>query len=242
MLNVIILDDEEHAIINLSSLLSKHENIKICFKSTSPTEIINFSATHDFDMLFLDIKMPGITGFDVLDKIKQIRSIDFSIVFLTAYNDFALKAIKYSAFDYLLKPVDEDELTETIQKYIANQKRNTDINVDTLLEILHSEEKMKINTGSSIEFINPNQIAYAKAEGNYTELILEDNSDYVISKTLKEFSKDVSGRNFVRVHKSYIINKRYLSSFNRKSGICTLNCKSQVFSVPVSTRLARNLI
>ncbi len=241
MIKTVIIDDEKHAITNISTMLQKFDDVKIEFATTNPDEAIDYLVKNSPDLVFLDIKMPGQTGFDVLDKLKNLGVNSFDIVFLTAYDEFAIKAIKYSAFDYLLKPVDKQELQETINKYLAKKDSPKPHDYSQLLDLLQTDTKLKINTANGFEFLNRDDIAFANGDGNYTELMLTNKEKRVVSKTLKDLTNDLDERNFIRVHKSYLVNKKYITEYNRKNRICVLKCNLNEFLIPVSTRLAKNL-
>jgi two-component system LytT family response regulator len=241
MIKTVIIDDEKHAITNISTMLQKFDDVKIEYTTTNPEEAIQYLVKNETDLVFLDIKMPGQTGFDVLDKLNKLGVNSFNIIFLTAYDEFAIKAIKYSAFDYLLKPVDKNELQETINKLSTNKDTPKPYDYAQLLDLLQTEAKIKINTANGFEFLNRDDIAYAHGEGNYTELILTNKETRIISKTLKDLTLDLDDRYFVRVHKSYLLNKKYIKEYNRKDRICLLKCNLNEFLIPVSTRLAKNI-
>lgn len=241
MIRTVILDDEEHAIRNLCSLLQDFEDVDIVSKSTDTGYTINYMLKNECDLLFVDIKMPEQTGFDVLDKLNKLGVNSFDIVFLTAYDEFAIKAIKYAAFDYLLKPIDKIELQETINKYLAKKDAPKPYNYLQLLNLLQTEKKIKISTSIGYEYINLNDIAYAEGDRNYTVLVLTNKEKKLVSKTLKDIEEELSQFSFIRTHKSFLINKKYLTTFNRKESNCTLLCNTNKFVVPVSTRMAKNL-
>ena len=241
MIRTVILDDEDHAIRSLSSLLLENNDVDIVFKSTDADAAINFMLKNEVDLIFLDIKMPGQTGFDVLDKLNKLGVNSFEVVFLTAYDEFAIKAIKYAAFDYLLKPIDKIELQDTINKFLAKKDSPKPYSFQQLLNLLQTETKIKISTNTGYEYLNANDIAYAESDSNYTKLVLTNNETRLVSKTLKDIEDELTSCSFIRTHKSFLINKKYLTIFNRKDSNCTLICNSNNFIVPVSSRMAKNL-
>ncbi len=241
MIKAVIIDDEEYAIANLSTILYDYKDIEVVYKSTNVEAAINFLSKNETDILFLHIKMPGLTGFDVLDKLNKFGVNSCEVIFLTAYDEFAIKAIKYSTFDYLLKPVDKKELQDAINKFLAKKDSPKPYNYQQLLNLLQTNTKIKINSKNGYEYINTNDIAYAESDRNYTMIVLTNKEKKVVCKTLKDIETELFGFSFIRTHKSYLINKKYLTAFNRKENNCTLLCNTNKFVVPVSSRMAKNL-
>lgn len=241
MIRTVIIDDENHAITNLCTMLQKFKDIKIEYTTTNPNDAIGFLVNNDIDLVFLDIKMPGQTGFDVLDTLTKLGVNSFKLVFLTAYDEFAIKAIKYAAFDYLLKPVDKDELNDTINKLYADENAKTPCDYSQLLNLLNAEAKFKINTPTGYEYISINDIAYAESDSNYTILILTNNTTRTVSKSLKEVEAELGQYSFVRVHRKHLINKKYLVEYDRKKGKCILVCTKHTFEIEVSSRMSKNI-
>ncbi len=242
MIRTVIIDDENHAITNICTMLQKFEDVKIEYTATNPEDAIAYLVKNDADLVFLDIKMPGQTGFDVLDSLNNLGANSFKVVFLTAYDEFAIKAIKYTAFDYLLKPVDKQELQETINRVIAEKNTHKPYGYSQLLDLLKTEAKLKINTPNGYEFINTNDIAYAESTGNYTNLVLTNNTSRTVSKTLKEIETELEQFSFVRVHRKNLINKKHLAEYDRRNGKCILLCNTNTFEVEVSSRMSKNLL
>lgn len=240
MIKTIIVDDEENARKSLISLLNKYSEIEITDIATNGDDAISKIIEHSPDIVFLDIKMPSKNGFEVLDFLKNIGVNSFSVIILTAYEEFAIKAIKYNAFDYLLKPVDPEELHTTILKVkskIINQKNYftyKGINYDPY-------QKIKAITLSGYEYLDINDIVYVEGDGNYTVVIMSDGEEHTICKTLKDISLEINRPNFIRVHKSFLINKRFLIYYNKIEKCCILKSNNEEYTIPVSTRLFKSL-
>ncbi|KAF5037313.1 Transcriptional regulatory protein BtsR [anaerobic digester metagenome] len=237
MLKVIIVDDEAKARKSLTMLLEKIGNVQIVDSVENAQDAIRSIATQHPDIVFLDVKMPGMSGFDMLDSIDRIVLREFDVVFLTAYDEFAIRAIKYSAFDYLLKPVDEAELRETIDRYLANVHPLQDY--ESLKSALNQNNKIKIRTSTGFDFINAMDVVYIEGDGNYSKFVLDQDDERTVSRTLKDISVDLP-EEFLRVHKKYFINRQYLISINRQEHECLLGKGNVTFRIPVSVRMMKH--
>ena len=236
MLKVLIVDDEAKARKSLAMLLEKIGSVQIVASVENAQDAIHSIAIHHPDIVFLDVKMPGMSGFEMLDAIDRIVLREFDVVFLTAYDEFAIRAIKYSAFDYLLKPVDESELRETIGRYLANIHPLQDY--DALKGALSQNTKIKIRTQQGFEYINAMDIVYIEGDGNYSKFVLNQDDERTVSKTLKDISVELP-KEFLRVHKKYFINRNYLISINRQDHECLLGKGEVKFRIPVSVRMMK---
>lgn len=238
MLKAIIVDDEAKARRSLALLLTKIGNIQIIAEVSDAQEGIRAIAMNQPNIVFLDVKMPGMNGFDMLDSIDRIVLREFDVVFLTAYDEFAIRAIKYSAFDYLLKPVDEAELRETVGRYISNNHPLQDY--DALKTALNQNTKIRIRTTNGFEYIDAMDVVYIEGDGNYSRFVLAEDEVRTVSKTLKDISSDLPDC-FVRIHKKYFINTNFLVSLNRYDHECLLGKESVQYRVPVSVRMMKNV-
>lgn len=238
MLKVILVDDEAKARRSLALLLEKIGNVQVIAEASDAQEGIRAIAMNQPDIVFLDVKMPGLSGFDMLDSIDRIVLREFGVIFLTAYDEFAIRAIKYSAFDYLLKPVDEAELRETIDRYLSNNHPLQDY--DALKTALNQNTKIRIRTALGFEYINAMDVIYIEGDGNYSKFVLSKDDIRTVSRTLKDISIELP-EEFLRIHKKYYINKSYLVSLNRFNHECMLEKDSVQFRVPVSVRMMKNV-
>ena len=173
---------------------------------------------HNPDIVFLDIQMPDGTGFDVL---ASIIDKNFEVVFITAHEEFAIKAIKFSALDYLLKPVDLSELKSSLQKAIAAvNEKNDHTQFDALKANIQPNEKRRLvlKTQESVHVVELDQIIRCEADRNYTSFYLLDNKKILVSKTLKEYETLLSGHNFLRVQQSHLVNLDYIDRYDKKNG------------------------
>lgn len=173
---------------------------------------------HDPDIVFLDIQMPDGTGFDV------IRSIDdkhFEVVFITAHEEFAIKAIKFSALDYLLKPVDTAELKMAMEKALAAvDEKKESAQFDALQNNIQPNEKRRLvlKTQESVHVVELDHIIRCEADRNYTSFYLQDNKKILVSKTLKEYETLLAAHNFLRVQQSHLVNLDFVDRYDKKNG------------------------
>lgn len=218
----IIIDDEEHSVETLRWKLEQYcPEVAIIATFTSPVEGLDFLKNNAFDLLFLDIEMPFLNGFDILEELGEVSS---DVIFTTAYDDFGIKAIKYSALDYLLKPVQNQELRKAVDRHL--KKSNHQVSqpqVDALIENVKQVEHGKIArialpTLESIEFVEPDDIISVMSDSNYVTVHLVDGRQKVLSKTLKEFEELLGPYNFYRTHQSHLVNLNYVKEYIRSDG------------------------
>jgi len=173
---------------------------------------------HNPDIVFLDIQMPDGTGFDVL---ASIPNKTFEVIFITAHEEFAIKAIKFSALDYLLKPVDTTELKAALEKALVTiEERSEPSQFDALQKNIQPSEKRRLvlKTQESIHVVELDQIIRCEADRNYTSFFLLDNKKILVSKTLKEYETLLAGHNFLRVQQSHLVNIDYVDRYDKKNG------------------------
>ncbi len=216
-LNAIIIEDEINSREVLKSLLEEYcEQVKVIDTASNVEDAVKILNKTLVDVVFMDIEIQQGTGFDVLSK---IENINFEIIFTTAFDHYAIKAFKYSSLDYLLKPIDIDELIQAIHK-LRNKKNKLDYQ-NQLHLLLNNLQQPKVSriclaTGDEFEFIHVSDIILCKAEGSYTNFILTNQKNILVSKHLKEYENLLIEHHFMRVHKSYLINlkevKRYIKS------------------------------
>jgi two-component system, LytTR family, response regulator len=226
-LNAIIVDDEEYSRKSLFFLIDGYcSNVKIRGIAKSVKEARLMLKSNQIDLVFLDITMPYEDGFSLLPDLQKKTG---SVIFTTAFDQFALKAIKASAVDYLLKPIDIDELKESIEKAIFLKgllhnenlnKHNNPIQLSSLEENLNEIKKItKLNLPhlNGFNIININNIIYIEADSNYSIFHLENQDRLVVSKHLKEYEEILANSEFSRIHKSTIINLKHLKNYSNKN-------------------------
>lgn len=221
MIKVVLVDDELHCTESLEILLkSFNKPIQIIGKYNNSIEALAFIKSTAFDILFLDIEMPGLNGFELLS---QINDFKFDVVFTTAYDQYAIKAFKYSALNYLLKPIDDTELLECIQKWESKIYKNLPLDqFNFFIDILHNSQKKRskiaLPTTYGLEFIEIGEIIRCQSESNYTHFFLKSGEKFLICRTLKEVESLLTNNGFVRVHQSHLINPIFLKKFLRNDG------------------------
>lgn len=223
MIKAVIIDDEQHSIDTLKWKLENYcPEVEVVAAFDNPANGIAYLQKTPPGLLFLDIEMPMLNGFDVLEELG--RDLPFDIIFTTAYDNFGIQAVKFSALDYLLKPVQNKELKEAIEKHIKKtQQKIPAEQIDILLNNVHAERKGKVGkialaSKESIEFVEAQDIICCEANSNYTNVFMNEDRKRVISRTLKEFEDMLLPHNFFRPHNSFLINLKRVKEFIRGDG------------------------
>lgn len=240
-MKAIIIDDEKRARISLSLLMQEYcPNVKIVAECENLPEGVKAIRKHNPDLILLDIEMPGHSGLELLDFFDE-NEVNFSIIFTTAYNEYALQAFKFSAIDYLLKPINPTQLVESIKRLEKSIQKFE--NFQILKENINQENvsKIAVPSGNSLLFIDTHKISYVKGEGAYSEVFCNNGTKNLVSRNLKNFEDILCSDNrFVRVHKSYIVNLEHVIAFNKSDGgNIILEDKSQI---PVSPDKAQLIL
>jgi two-component system LytT family response regulator len=241
MIRAVIVDDEEKGRLTLKNVIEKNcQNIQIldlCDSVLAATESIE---KHNPDLVFLDIEMPFQNGFSLFEKFKNPT---FDVIFITAYDHYAIKAIKYSAMDYLLKPVDADELKAAVAKI---KQKKTSLQLPDF-ELLLSNLKLKGNsakiavpTFEGLQMINSADIIKCTANESYTEIVLTSGKKIMVSRILKEYEDLLSDFNFFRVHNSCLINLAHVAKYIKGDGGYVVMIDGE--SVEVSRRKKNELL
>jgi DNA-binding LytR/AlgR family response regulator len=234
-ITAIIVDDEKDARFILNSLLNDFTEIEVVSTEDSADKALVAILKYKPDIVFLDIDMPVKTGFDLVKELRQYN-VSPTIVFVTAFNEYAIEAIKHSAFDYLVKPVDIDDLQETISRYNAEKNRiELSDKIEDLLKCLN-KEKIRFDTREGIFYMYPDDILYCKADGNYSYVYCNrEESPRLISMNIGNLTKLLPD-NFLRISRSLIINKIYLFEINRKARQCKLLTNSGYLTFDISRK------
>lgn len=231
MLSTVIIDDEIKAIKSLTWELNNFcDNVDILKSFTNPEEALGFLSKNSVDLVFLDVQMPQLNGLEFL---KQVKKRDFLVIFTTAYNEFAIEAIKEGAVDYLTKPIDTDDLIESIKKvthYIENVLTR-DVLEESLLSI--KGRRIKISVDGKLLFLEINEILYCESDGNYTSMFLADKQKLFITKKLKEIEEILPSTDFFRVHNSYIVNLNKVRAYYKTDAYVEM---SNLKKIPVSRK------
>ncbi len=238
MIKTVIVEDEQHCVDRLKSLLSTHYPLSVEVLAACKTvdEGLNAIGAYHPDLVFLDVKIQDQTGFDLLDKLKEIA---FEVIFTTAYEKYAVQAFRFSAIDYLLKPIDPDDLKQAIDKLkdkISKDElaKKFDVLFHNLKNLEGASKKISIPTVNGLVFVQIDDIMRCKSEINYTSIFLKDKSKITVAKTLKEFEELLTTFNFYRVHNSHLINLAFVKSYHKgKGGYVSMADGSEI---EVSTR------
>ena len=219
-MKAILLDDETDCLDMLSILLTRYcPNVQIVGQFDNPHLAIPAIQDLTPDLVFLDVDMPDLTGFDVLDNCKNTP---FQVIFTTAHNQYAIKAIKYSAIDYLLKPIDKEELITAVQKAQQAPPQYQALQRGILLDFVHPthslKEKIALPTADGLVFIVIKDIIFCESEGNYTKIHLVEGKTSIYTKPLKDIEESLEGHHFYRVHHSYCINLKQVVQYIRTDG------------------------
>lgn len=225
MIRTIIIDDEPAALNVLSLLLNKKcsQNVEVVASTISPEEGIMLIQEHKPDLVFLDIEMPGMTGIEL---IRKIPNPGFKVVFVTAYDAYAIEAFELSAIDYLLKPIGVDKVERVVNKILDENKKQQavfNLQLQQLERILRqhnvsSDKKIALGMSDKIMFVNISNILYCEASGPYTNVFLRNGKSTLTSRPLGEFELQLSEYNFFRIHHTYLINLNRVTEFQRQEG------------------------
>lgn len=225
MITTVLVDDDANLRKGMKALLEKYAiDMKIVGEAEAVDDAIAVISKTRPQVVFLDIQLAEGTGFDILEKLTEtMGKISFQVVFITAHEQYAIKAFRFSALDFLLKPVDPEELQKVVEKIKATvQKSESFEHIELLLENIRKKadnfKRIALSTSDGIHLFNINEIIRCAAEDNYTTFYLKSGKTILISKTLKEYEDMLSGHGFERIHQSHLINLDYLKSYIKKDG------------------------
>ena len=242
MIRCVIVEDEEMARKVLKSLLAQYcQDVMVCAEAEDIVSGKNMIETFHPDLVFLDIEMPGGSGFKLLTSIEDK---DFEVVFITAYEQFAIKAIRHDALDYILKPIDPKELVAAVEKVKeAKYKKTLKKQYDSLLKNLDPEQlvvrKISLSTADKIHLINVDDIIRCESDNYYTIIYFKDGTNLMVSKTLKEIDQKLEEYDFVRTHKSHLVNMRCIKNFIKDEMMVVMTDGTKV---PVSKRKKERIL
>lgn len=240
MLKAILIDDEPDCVRLLAHELATHcPQVQVVGQTSSSEEGLRLAQIHQPDLLFLDIEMPRMNGFQLLER---LGSVPCHLVFVTAYNEFAVKAFRFSALDYLLKPIDSAELREAVRK--AEQRRPTDgrqvESLRTQLQTQQLADKIAVPYQNGVMFLPVAEVVYCEADSNYTRVVATQGRQYLLTRTLREVQDVLETRNFLRVHRQYLVNLDHLQRYVRGEG--TYLVMTDGASIPVARNQKDRLV
>lgn len=218
MYKTLIIDDESKARNALKNLLATHcQQIMVVGEADNVSAGVK--AIHEFspDLVFLDVQMPDGTGFDLL---QQIGDVKFKVIFASAYDKFAIQAFRFSALDYLQKPVEPEKLIDACSRLETSDERYEELNkkLEVLLSNKNSFEKITLPTLDGIIFVKIKEIIRCESDNNYTQFFLINKRKILVSKTLKDYDEMLTPFNFFRIHKSHLINLAFLERYKKGEG------------------------
>jgi two-component system, LytTR family, response regulator len=218
MIKATIIDDEKHCIVTLQHLLQQFETIEILATTQDSTTAKKLIETHEPDLVFLDIEMPQMNGFDIIN---QFDKMPCKFVFTTAYDQYALKALRLNALDYLLKPMDKNDIATVLDKYNNQELVISKDQVKNLHLFANGtmQDTIALSTAKGLLFVKIDDIMYLKADGCYTNIVMNDKTKHVASKTMSVFEEVLLDNPlFFRAHKSHIINLKFIKQYLRGEG------------------------
>jgi len=219
MLKAIIVDDEPYCCETIATLLEESRDVEIVSVCHNAADALVAIRKYSPDIVFLDVEMPKMNGFEMLEHLPQVN---FEIIFTTSYDQYALKAIRFSAIDYLLKPVDEEELRTAIQKVIQRSQKPITQQLEILLQKIHQPStpinKIAMPTMEGLQMIPVDSIISCESDSNYTILQLKNSKKLIVSRTLKEIEELLEEHSFVRVHRCYLANMNEVEKYVKGEG------------------------
>ena len=221
-MNAVLIDDEQNNLDNLSQLLATYcPEVNVLAKARNAAEGKSIILQYQPDLVFLDIQMPGKNGFDLLQSLPEC---EFEIIFVTAHDQYGIQAVKFSAVDYLLKPIHVDELREAVSKASSKSRlKKKNLQLENLLHLLqqqqHKEEhRIALTTLKETRFIYTRHIIHCQSDNNYSYFFLAGGEKVLVSKPIFEFENLLKDYGFLRCHQSHLVNKRYVKSWMKEDG------------------------
>jgi DNA-binding LytR/AlgR family response regulator len=241
-ITAIIVDDEQEARDILAGIITDNvPEVTVISKASSADEAIGKIISENPDLVFLDIDMPHKDGFAVAGGIAS-HNLSTTIIFVTAFNQYAIDAIRCAAFDYLLKPVIISDLKSCISRYIATRKTESlQQSVARLLGCLNNE-KIAFNSRTGTVYLDLQEILYCEAEGNYTEIAVTRGEKHILTTNLGSIEARLSDRGFARISRSVLINKRYLHKIDRREKKCILLANGQSYTLDIKGSYTKKLM
>lgn len=219
--SVVLIDDEPHCTESLAiQLAATGLPVQVVGKFNDAKLAVSYLASHQVDLVFLDVEMPAMTGFELLEK---VSSPEFDVIFVTAYDQYAIKAFTYSAINYLLKPVDDEELGDTLQKWLVRREKvvlpqQMQLLKNYLANPAKPRTRVAVPTSDGLEFLEISDIIRCESESNYTWLHLNEGAPLLVCRTLKEVEQVLQDSGFIRIHHSHLVNPQHIRKFIRHDG------------------------
>ena len=246
MIKALLVDDEAHSREALQGKLELFcPEVEIVGEAAKVSQALEQLQNHLVDLLFLDIDLDGESGFDILETLREEPALHPSVVFITAHDEFAIKAIKFSALDYLLKPIDPEELVKAVRRAEEDKDRpknpdNLKVLMDNIRTSPDAPAKIMVPSSKGLQMVRIQDIIRLQGSSNYTQFFPKDGKTLLSSRTLKEYENLLEGYHFFRPHKSHIINLEYLIRYvQHDGGYLVMEDESKI---PVATRRKEQLL
>lgn len=242
-MRAIIIEDEKKNITHLRGLLTMYcKQVKIIGEATNAEEGLKLIAGLNPNLVFLDIQMPGKSGFDMLASLGEYN---FEVIFVTGYDQYGIQAVKFSALDYLLKPVKVDELAKAVAKAEAQkQKRQTHEQIINLLSVINNAQKaghhIALPLMKELRFVSPDEIIRCESDNNYTQFYLRNSEKLLVSTGIYEYEEMLKDYHFIRCHQSHLINRKFIKSLLKEDTVFELLLTDGT-RIPVS-RLRKDMV
>ena len=240
MIRAVIIDDEEEGRNTVYNILTQYCNfVSVIGQADGVVKGRDLILTKQPELVFLDIQMADGTGFDLLE---QLPKVEFRVIFVTAYDQYALKAIKYSALDYILKPIDPQQLIDAVNKFrmMESNFRIVAEQIKTLFGYKSGFEKIALPTSEGLRFVKVEDIIRCESDNNYTNFFLKTGEKILVTKTLKDYEETLTDSNFIRIHQSHLINLTYVERYIKGEGGSVV--MSDGSEVEVSRRRKENFL
>lgn len=220
MIKAILIDDEISATELLKEQLMAYcTDVEVVATCNNPLQAAELIQQHQPDIVFTDIEMPKLNGFEMLQSLPQIN---FAVIFVTAYNQFALKAFRYSALDYLLKPIEKEDLIRAVNKFKATHQKVDKQQIDFIKQLISENkpksERLGLTVRDGIKFVEIKNIIRCQADDNYTHLFFTNCEPILVSRTLGDFEDQLTDHGFFRINNSHLINLNFVERYSREDG------------------------
>lgn len=238
IIRTMIVEDEQEALDLLASLVESTGIATVTVSTTDPHNAVDLLVRHDPDILFLDIRMPGMSGFDVLNELRTRKRMNPHVIFTTAHDEYAIRAFEYAAFDYLLKPIDPERLLETLHRFISNGRKDFS---ERYASIFENNTILVFRGVTEVVFIDPSEVLYISADGNYSTFYLVSGRSETVTALLGTVEERL-GKQFFRTGRSCIINTAFLSRIDTRQQQCIFLKEGKEYRCEISRDKIRQLM
>lgn len=241
LFKILIVDDEPEARMLLRTLLRKISNIKIIAEAGNAEQALFQLVEHYPNLIFLDISMPGASGMELV-KLMRKRDIDIPVVFISAYEKYAIEAIRCGIYDFILKPVNRHKLRKIIEKYQRTNSKDLPAKLMEVLNSIHEGSKIRINSRHSYILLDPKEIVHCSSDDGYTTIHLTNGKTEISNTSLTILEGKVENHNFYRLGRSHLINQNYIRSVNKSTNKCILCSNGFSWEIPSSHKSIKEFL